>query len=376
MARTSESRIVLSCSLFALLVGGGCAADAPPPAPPPGGEILTGIAWPIERGVLAPSVGVPLGSTWAFHPPGAACVDHADCDSAEGAGDGFCYAGAIGTFVFPAAGYCTIDDGTGTVCEVDGDCPSGSLCADSLGYKLCLPACGDGGACGEDQACLTSFLGNPLDRAACVPGNREASDGDGCAAFYECNADSLCWNDVENPGGLCTSFACELGTNAGCHGGICIEFTDGPSTGTVCVQSCITDDECREAEGYVCHDPDGPGGAGAYCRHPHVGDPCQSADDCGGDGWRCLADPEFPGGHCTVAAACPAPGATTGCSSGSVCATVGDTNLCVDRCATVGGPGTCASGYTCAAVGAENGGGCLRGQDPGSQLGAKADLLD
>jgi hypothetical protein len=299
---------------------------------------------------------VDLGG-WTPLLPGSHCAANADCDSAPDAGDGYCYRGDVGgSIVFPDDGFCTIDDGSGEVCVADVDCPAGSQCASIDGYRLCLPSC-VAGACPAGQACQSSFGGLTLDAPVCLPGSATARDGDACAGFYECNADSTCWNDLENPGGYCSAYNCTVGSNAGCNGGTCIVFRDGPSTGTVCVDACTLSVECRVLEGYVCHDPDGLGGVGGYCRRPHVGDPCALSASCG-SGWTCKTGVGWSGGYCTVTG-CPTPGSTAGCSSGSVCSTVGGANMCVDRCAAVGSTSACRSGYTCKAVGATSGGGCL-----------------
>ena len=289
--------------------------------------------------------------------PGSSCVADTDCETAPGAGDGFCYIGDMGPLEFPELGSCTVDDGSGAVCDVDADCPTGSLCIDADGYKLCLPACGENGACPADQACLSSFSGVPLDRPACVPGNAGAVDGDACTGAYQCNADSLCWNDLEHPGGSCATYGCTLGDDSTCNGGTCVEFRDGLSTGTICAAACTVDSDCRDEVGYRCVHPGGDGTPG-YCRHPHVGDPCSSYADCGGDGWTCRTDTGFTDGYCTLEG-CPTAGTTEGCSSGAICAAVGQVNTCLDRCATVGTTSTCRTGYTCTSVGDVNGGACL-----------------
>lgn len=294
--------------------------------------------------------------TWTQLVPGSQCVAHADCDSAPSAGDGFCYRGDMGgSLVFPPEGYCTIDDGSGAVCATNADCPATSQCISAEGYRLCLPACGPSGECPAGQACFTTFGGLPINAPSCLPGNAAAVDGAACSGFYNCNDSSICWNDFENPGGYCTAYACNVATNAGCNGGACIDFREGPSTGTVCVETCALDTHCRA--GYVCRDPDGAGSAPRYCRAPHAGDACASAADCGGGDWLCLVT-GFPGGYCTQMG-CPTVGSTDGCSSGSICGDVGGLNMCLDRCATIGTTDRCRDGYTCGAVGAANGGACV-----------------
>jgi hypothetical protein len=346
-----NTRIALALVLFA-----GCAVDESPTAADRSGGAYTGAsaADPVTGGFHddGPMVG------WTPLMPGAQCATHTDCDSAEGAGDGFCYRGDMGgSLIFPDEGYCTIDDGTGSVCATDDDCPGTSQCINADGYHLCLPACGEDETCPTGQACMTEFGGLAIDAPSCLPGNASAVDGDACNGFYDCGPNSECWNDIEHPGGMCSAYGCKLVTNVGCNGGICIPFEEGPSTGTVCVASCTDDSECRDGEGYVCYDPDGAGLAAGYCRHPHVGDACADAADCGGEGWSCLTD-GWGDGYCSQSG-CPTPGTIEGCSPGAVCATVGSENICVDRCPVIDSTATCRDGYTCAAVGAVNGGGCL-----------------
>jgi hypothetical protein len=341
-----KATIAPTCVL-ALLVG-GCAVDEYGLNDRTGDDI-----------VLASPIGSPLETlvdddhpgAWVPLMPGSQCDEHSDCDSEEGADDGFCYRGDMGgSLVFPDEGYCTIDDGSGAVCTTDDDCPGDSHCVSAEGYRICLPACGPGDSCPAGQACFAAFGGLPIDAPACLPGNASAADGDACAGFYDCNASSECWNDIEHPGGMCSAFGCDLVTDSGCNGGTCIAFDEGPSSGTICVEPCDSNDDCRIAEGYVCS------GEG-YCRHPHVGDECDASADCGGAGWTCLGD-GYDGGYCTQTG-CLLPGTIQGCSSGSVCAAVDGTNMCIDRCPVVGDDTACRAGYECGDVGASNGGACV-----------------
>lgn len=311
--------------------------DAPPPdAPPPDAAVCAAR----EAGEV-----------------GGACDDNADCDSTRGSGDGYCWEGTVGALTYPPAGFCTIDNEVGDVCVTDADCGDGNVCVEWLDfspYKSCFPACGCDGAadaCPPGQACFDRFAGNRFDKAACVPGNAEAADGDACGGFFECDERSTCWRDtLEYPGGECQRYGCTLGDDSTCNGGICVEV-DLPFTGNTCVVGCDTDADCRQAEGYVCHDPDGDAGdADKYCRHPRVGDACADAGDCGGASWTCQTGGGFDDGYCTVLS-CPTAGATTGCTPGSVChdPVVGaDPNYCVDRCeGTPGTQGSCRDGYLC-----------------------------
>jgi len=335
--------------LFAIVLGAGlgaCTADSADPIDP-----IDPVA-PVEPEQPPPP---PAEIVPVLSELGGGCDDNADCDSALGAGDGYCYVGTMGPSTFPTEGYCTVDDGSGTICAVDADCGPAGVCADSGGYRLCLPACDAGGGCPANLACFDSFNGWPLDRAACVPGDATAQDGAACAGFFDCNEASECDLSAEDPGGMCATYGCTVGNDSTCHGGTCIAYSDMPNIGTLCVDACTTNADCRGADGYVCHDPDGAGSAAAYCRHPKVGDACATGADCGGGAWTCKDS--FPGGYCTLA--CPTPGSSDGCSIGSVCATVEGSNVCVDRCQNLDTVDTCRSGYTCTAAGIENGGACL-----------------
>ena len=286
---------------------------------------------------------------------GGPCTTHADCDSSDGAGDGVCYRGIAGPVTFPPEGFCTLEDPDGTApferCDVDADCGDGNVCADSLGYKFCLPSCYcDGNTCPEDQACFESFNGFPQDKPACVPGDADAVDGDACNGFYDCDEYSSCRNDqLEFPGGQCQRYGCTVGDDTTCNGGTCID-NNPPFSGTTCVDTCTADTDCRMAEGYVCFDPDGAGGdALNYCRHPHVGDPCATAADCSGGAWVCRTEVIFTGGYCTQTG-CATPGSQAGCSPGSICRDhpTETENYCADRCSgTAGTQGSCRTGYLC-----------------------------
>ncbi len=193
--------------------------------------------------------------------------------------------------------------------------------------------------------------GMPLDRAACVPGDAAAVDGAACAGVYDCDASSYCATGAEDPGGRCSTYGCTVGDSGSCNGGTCVAVDDYPVVASVCFASCAQDADCRTDDGYRCFDP----GVGAkYCRHPRIGDACADASDCG-DGWACKLDVGAIS-RCTIVG-CPTPGSTNGCSSGSICAAVGEANQCVDRCAAIGVG--CAVGYVCTSVAGANGGACM-----------------
>jgi len=292
---------------------------------------------------------------------GGPCSQNTDCDSAVGAADGFCFFGTIGPNTYPAEGYCVIDDGTGTVCATDADCGQGAQCISSEGYRWCLPTCGcagsDADVCPPNQACFDTFL-FPLDKPSCVPGSATAQDGAACAGVYECNENSQCFNDFENPGGDCIGNGCTVGDDTTCHGGTCVALDDYPSAGTpVCFDECTTDADCRTVEGYQCFAP--ANGGAHYCRHPHVGDACTTAADCGGGTWTCLGTTDgFPDGYCTQTG-CQTVHNIEGCTIFSLCETVGTQNACLDRCDNTVIPTTCRANYACVDIPQAEGGVCL-----------------
>ena len=309
--------------------------------------------------------GPPLDASCPGRAPGqvgGACVTDAECDSAAGAGDGVCLRGPSGTVVWPAQGFCVnrLD-----ACTTDAQCGTGNQCAtiaDPGGaFRACLPACGTGACtCSDGQICAGSFSGSALDRPACLPGNNAAIDGAACVGFGDCAEDSLCLADpLESPRGQCARIGCTRGDDSTCAtggDGHCVAFsaiTAGHTQGDVCVDRCVSDADCREADGYQC--VDGGGTVGRYCRHPQAGDACTTDATCGPAAqWDCKTGLTFPGGQCTPTTGCPTPGSGVGCSPGSsicfdsVLPLVTTDNVCVDRC---GGPqntqGGCRTGYVC-----------------------------
>jgi hypothetical protein len=296
---------------------------------------------------------------------GGPCTADAQCDSASGAGDGFCLHGLQGTIAWPEEGYC-VNKIEG--CTTDGQCGTGNVCAsidDPAGaFHACLPACGtDPCSCPNNQLCGNSFAGSAMDKNACLPGNASARDGDPCTGFAECDESSICLSDnFEHPGGQCMQVGCTIGDDTTCTtggDGHCIN-PGFVSSGTGCVDHCDSDANCRLAEGYKCFD--GGGSVGKYCRHPQTGDTCTVDADCGDPGiWDCKTGVTFPGGYCTLQAPCNATNGT-GCSSGSsVCFDPpgAATPYCVDRCSGAA-QGTCRTGYVCTPVPQSgNASGCL-----------------
>ncbi len=172
------------------------------------------------------------------------------------------------------------------------------------------------------------------------------NDGLPCATSDQC-AGGKCWTEAQvgYPNGACSnSTPCTVGTNAGCHGGVCAQ---GGSS-TVCRPGCIgagngASGRCRP--GYACFDSDTtPGnnnnfciplcsadsecqtadaGIGCnvyskYCESKdfgllRYGMPCTSSSEC--ETGFCLTGTNWPGGYCT--GFCRAD--SSNCGSGGFC---------------------------------------------------------
>lgn len=290
---------------------------------------------------------------------GGPCASDAECDSALGAGDGMCANSSLGWVGWPSMGYClTVNlGGCPTQCQ-DVTCPSGGICVELAGCKGCAPACCSNAVCAAETTC-SNHLGasGDLEAQACVPGDADASVAAPCDEIADCRPGSSCRLGAEHPGGECSVAGCTPGDDATCLGsGHCVQEV----VGTHCAKSCDSDSDCRLAEGYQC--VDFGGSIGKICQHGQVGDACASDADCGDAAtWDCKTGASFPGGYCTLQAACSTPGSSTGCTEGSSLCYDSTPDFCVDRCATIGGQSTCRSGYTCYDVdpGAGTFGGCL-----------------
>lgn len=294
---------------------------------------------------------------------GGPCTTDSQCDSAAAAGDGICLNASQGGIGWPAGGYCiTKYDG----CTQDSECGAGNVCvtiSDPDGpFSACMPACGTGDCvCSNGEVCSNNLATSAMNKMACIPGNAAAVDGDPCTGFGDCDINSICRRDpAEYPGGQCMQIGCTVGNDATCTSG-----GDGHcanpgfvTTGNACLDTCATDADCRTAEAYRCFDAGGT--IGRYCRHSQTGDGCSSDSSCGNAAiWDCRMGATFPGGYCTLQAACnPTTGA--GCSPGSsICYDPpggGATDAyCVNRCD--GALTGCRPGYVCTPMG--NVSGCL-----------------
>ncbi len=257
----------------------------------------------------------------------------------------------------PPNGYCT------ATCTSDVDCGWDSFCSPPLGggIRLCFQRCltDAAGCAGAPERVCGDLLGGFLDtgQRGCFPGDPTALDGDACAGFAECNANSTCFlNDFELPGGYCVTVGCTVGDDSTCApggDGICINADGTP----LCIDACTAPTECRTGEGYLCAMP--PGFPASACLFPHqdAGSACGSAGQCGaaGSAWDCLMGATFPGGYCSGAiGTCDAADPDT-CPSNSVCydptpAMPGNgDHFCAATCDPMATPSSCreAEGYVC-----------------------------
>ncbi len=163
--------------------------------------------------------------------------------------------------------------------------------------------------------------------------------GGPCWEDDDCEGEAVCWTTAEDgfPGGMCVIEDCTAGSCP--DGSACFEFTDG---GTRCIQSCTTDEECRQEEGYVCDD-------GTACWYGTgtvpPGGSCAISDQCAGGGNAyCFTADGFVGGYCIIL------DCTDGsCPDGSECRALfsdgtSEISACVAAC-TDGSD--CRDGYVC-----------------------------
>lgn len=90
---------------------------------------------------------------------------------------------------------------------------------------------------------------------ACAP-----AVGDSCVSSSECAPGQIC--DTASPGGYCTILDCEANSCPG--NSVCVGF----ELVVACMETCSSDNDCRERDGYVCRDDLGPT---PFCYQPAEG---------------------------------------------------------------------------------------------------------
>ena len=135
-----------------------------------------------------------------------------------------------------AAGSCVSD-----LCEVSQPCPSGHICEPAgpeQSYSYCVADCSQDSDCRSGEACKYFAEG----RGCAVKGT--ASLGDACVYFEDCAGQRACY---PWPGGYCARLGCS--SDADCEDDAFCAQVDEQS---VCLQACVSGDECRLTEGYSC----------------------------------------------------------------------------------------------------------------------------
>lgn len=239
----------------------------------------------------------PPGEGGGNVPVGAACLN-----------DGACSGGVCKQVGFKD-GYCTKN------CQVNGDCPSGSVCGndpgDSSGFsRICLKSCPTlGTACARtDYACdkRLSFDASP----ACIP---KCASGATCSPATRCDGRGMCCGAV---GFACCSDGTACDTGNECKNGFC-ELAASAKTATG--GACTANNTC----------------AGGLCM-------IQNA---------CGATTCWPGGYCS--SSCSGPnqcGPEAGCAKFTLNSQ--DIGRCLDKCPAPGGTtnqgqSDCRAGYVC-----------------------------
>jgi hypothetical protein len=278
---------------------------------------------------------------------GDLAIDCADLDCAAAS----CGAGCTCTAGKKAETLCSNnldDDGDGATDCQDSDCAgascgTGCTCTNLLKREtLCGDGadndgdtkidCADSDCVGAGTEICNDGLDNTCDKAIdCADtkcsGSAQCSnvqDGAACSASSQC-AGGLCITEAGNgyPNGMCANATnCTLGTNAGCHGGICLAFS---ATVNACRAPCTgtglgATGRCRP--GYVCVDYDNtPSNNNNYCTPLCTSDSeCQTqtvGSGCNPWSKRCESKDKGKGRYgapCTTAANCESGVCLTGLS--------------------------------------------------------------
>jgi hypothetical protein len=209
-------------------------------------------------------------------------------------------------------GSCSTPDAVvGDVCGEEEDCAEGQQCfgSSSLPAAICTTGCelDDEDPCPGDAVCRRpGFLAVRGFNAACFAScseDAECTEGFGCAdgacepvfdvetlgqvcsaGRGSCEA-GFCLSEFRRgwPDSYCVATGCDPDTGDGCPGdGVCV--TLGGVSAPVCLDGCLTDDECRD--GYACR----PSGEG---RSDSCQPACTSDEQCGNDSFRCNAESGF-----------------------------------------------------------------------------------
>lgn len=161
-------------------------------------------------------------------------------------------------------------------------------------------------------------------------GRALGSAGSACTTDANCPTGLTCLTDAEGfPGGYCSQQLCDIADAASCPGlfASCV-YLDRANNVTACIETCVSDGDCRVREGYICTDLDPECALGdqqtcargcfpssiAQTSAGSIGSACGTDTDCN-DGLTCLTN--FVFGYCSAE-----------CVSDAEC---GDDGRCVDQ---------------------------------------------
>ena len=259
--------------------------------------------------------------------PGTACTATADCEPPQGQSP-FCITNAG----YPN-GYCT------STCAMDADCGMGGVCQGNF----CLAGCTTDADCNTGYSCSDV---NGDGTTTCNPAIAGSAAGTTCLSDDQCGVSVIggfCVTEADNgwTGGYCSGACID---DSDCLGGSTCQLTnpsDPQNSGSICVQSCTANTDCRTPD-YECYDFFG-GGTNACAPVASgtgpVGGACTGYGSCaGGQDGLCLLNSDFADGYCSVTCTTDAD-----CSAGSHC--LETAGLCIDDCTTTA---DCrANGYEC-----------------------------
>lgn len=249
---------------------------------------------------------------------------------------------------FPG-GYCTRACTSGFA----GSCgPTARCAADPEGVARCLRVCNVDGDCREGYVCADNTFFTPVGGRVCLPGSRTGKIGSACTRTSDCTASpaAVCAKEGEGfAGGYCLE-QCNPDLASPCPTGAECVPSDVSELGGVCAQRCAFADagivECRTgyscttrfagvpARRHVC----APGTSGKT-----IGAECTTHSDCG-PGDICIFSSAGPrGGYCSRPCSVTE---VSPCGDGATCVITGSgLGYCAKSCAQAT---DCRAGYSCA----------------------------
>lgn len=346
----------------------------------------------VDAAIILPDSGpIDAGFDAGPTPPGSvgsACTSDADCsgdtdlclsDPGGFLPDGYCSISCLDGTACPDGSTCLQLDRTQAYCFDDCN-PDAEVreCRERYGCSRAgpsFPAQVCIGGCVDDSDCATGLRCDPASDAAGACYSPDANLGDECVGNESCPMGGFCYAESFGgwPGGACTAFGCDLAAND-CPGDAeCLPSPFGGGGGGLCVDGCVTDADCRVADGYACRPSsadqtrmacqaactsDAQCSGGSVC-NPALGTcdapftPSQLGQMCnrrtgGCTGGSCLTESGngFPGAYCAYVG-CTV-GDDTTCPTGGACSpSVGGLGICLRACTA---STDCRTGYRCGPV--------------------------